>query len=132
MHAYTMEDLLNQLTQKFGIDPEQAKTILANVSKTLLQKANPEKATELLSKLPSELTNMFSDKEKEQFTKTQENIDNNEIVRNMDKETGIRDESKTQKATEEAIKLLQEKTGISDLMDNIMGRFKKIDLNPFD
>ena len=127
-----MEDLLNQLTQKFGIDAEQAKTILANVSKTLLQKANPERATELLSKLPSELTSMFSDKEKEQFTKTQENIDNNEIVRNMDSETGIRDESKTQKATEEAIKLLQEKTGISDLMDNIMGKFKKIDLNPFD
>jgi hypothetical protein len=50
----------------------------------------------------------------------------------MDRETGIRDESKTQKVTEEAIKLLQEKTGISDLMDNIMGKFKKIDLNPFD
>ncbi len=60
-----------------------------------MQKANPEKATELLSKLPTELTNMFSDSEKEQFTKTQENIDNNEIVRNMDRETGIKDESKT-------------------------------------
>ena len=127
-----MEELFNQLAQRVGIDPEQAKTILANVSRSLLQKADPNKASELLSKLPSGLTSMFSDDEKEQFTKTQESIDNQEIVKNIDREAGINDKTKSLQAAEEAIRLLQEKTGVEGLMDNIMGRFKKIDLNPFD
>jgi uncharacterized protein (DUF2267 family) len=127
-----MEELADQLSQKVQIGLDQARTVLNQVSKTILRKANPNKASELLSKLPSSITNLFSLEEKKQFTATQEDISNEELVRNIDRETGINNKAKSQKATEEAVRLLQEKTDEPGLLDNIMGKFKNVDLNPFD
>ena len=127
-----MEELADQLSQKVQIGLDQARTVLNQVSKTILRKANPNKASELLSKLPSSITNLFSLEEKKQFTTTQEDISNEEVVRNIDLETGINNKAKSQKATEEAVRLLQDKTDEPGLLDNIMGKFKNVDLNPFD
>ncbi len=127
-----MEELADQLSQKVQIGLDQARTVLDQVSKTILRKANPNKASELLSKLPSSITNLFSLEEKKQFTATQEDISNEELVRNIDRETGINNKAKSQKATEEAVRLLQEKTHEPGLLDNMMGKFKNVDLNPFD
>ena len=127
-----MEELADQLSQKVQIGLDQSRTVLNQVSKTILRKANPNKASELLSKLPSSITNLFSLEEKKQFTTTQEDISNEEVVRNIDRETGINNKAKSQKATEEAVRLLQEKTDEPGLLDNIMGKCKKVDLNPFD
>ncbi|MBD0359283.1 MAG: hypothetical protein ICV56_01040, partial [Nitrososphaeraceae archaeon] len=79
-----MEELADQLSQKVQIGLDQARTVLDQVSKTILRKANPNKASELLSKLPSSITNLFSLEEKKQFTATQEDISNEELVRNLD------------------------------------------------
>ena len=127
-----MEELADQLSQKVQIGLDQSRIVLNQVSKTILRKANPNKASELLSKLPSSITNLFSLEEKKQFTTTQEDISNEEVVRNIDRETGINNKAKSQKATEEAVRLLQEKTDEPGLLDNIMGKFKNVDLNPFD
>jgi uncharacterized protein (DUF2267 family) len=127
-----MDELADQLSQKVQIGLDQARTVLNQVSKTILRKANPNKASELLSKLPSSITNLFSLEEKKQFTATQEDISNEELVRNIDREAGINNKAKSQKATEEAVRLLQEKTHEPGLLDNIMGKFKNVDLNPFD
>jgi hypothetical protein len=40
----------------------------------------------------------------------QENINNEEVVENIDREARINNKAKSQNATEEAVKLLQEKT----------------------
>ncbi len=127
-----MEELFNQLAQRVGISPEQARTVMATVSKTLLQKAEPGKAQGLLSKLPSGITDIFSDNEKQQFTTTQQNINNEEVMQQIDRDAGINDRKISQQAVEEGIKLLREKTGEEGLLDNVMGRFKNVDLNPFD
>jgi uncharacterized protein (DUF2267 family) len=127
-----MEDLADELSQRVQIGIDQARTVISQVSKTLLKKADPNKASELLSKLPSNITNIFSSDEKKQFTATNENISNEEVVENIDREAGINNKVKSQKATEEAVKLLQEKTDEPGLLDNIMGKFKKVDINPFD
>lgn len=127
-----MEDLSDELSQRVQIGIDQARTVISQVSKTLLKKADPNKASELLSKLPSNITNIFSSDEKKQFTATNENISNEEVVENIDREAGINNKVKSQKATEEAVKLLQEKTDEPGLLDNIMGKFKKVDINPFD
>lgn len=126
------QDLVNQLAQRVGITPEQANTAITLVSKTLLQKAEPNKASSLLSKLPSSITNIFSDNEKQQFTTSKQTVSNEEVVHKLGTDAGIKDPKKAQQTTEEAVKLLQEKTGENDLMDNVMGKFKNIDLNPFD
>jgi uncharacterized protein (DUF2267 family) len=126
------QELVSQLAQRIGIAPEQASKAITIVSKTLLQKADPNKASSLLSKLPPGITNMFSDSEKQEFTTTKKDISNEEVVQRVSTETGINDQKKAQQATEESVKLLQEKTGEEGLLDNVMGRFKKMDLNPFD
>jgi uncharacterized protein (DUF2267 family) len=126
------QDLANELSQRVGISRDQASIIIRVVSKTLLQKAEPNKASSLMSKLPSGITSLFSDNEKQGFTTQQQNISNEEVVRQVRAEAGINDDRKAQQATEESVKLLQEKTGEEGLLDNVMGRFKKMDLNPFD
>lgn len=127
-----MEDLANELSQRVQIGLDQARTVINQVSNTILRKADPNKASELLSKLPSSITTVFSLDEKKKFTTTQENLNNEEVVENIDREARINNKAKSQKATEEAVKLLQEKTHEPDMLDNIMGKFKKVDLNPFD
>ena len=127
-----MEDLANELSQRVQIGLDQARTVINQVSSTILRKADPNKASELLSKLPSSITTVFSLDEKKKFTTTQENINNEEVVENIDCEARINNKAKSQKATEEAVKLIQEKTHEPGVLDNIMGKFKKVDLNPFD
>ena len=127
-----MEDLANELSQRVQIGLDQARTIVNQVSSTILRKADPNKASELLTKLPSSITTVFSLDEKKKFTTTQENINNEEVVENIDREARINNKAKSQKAPEEAVKLIQEKTHEPGVLDNIMGKFKKVDLNPFD
>jgi uncharacterized protein (DUF2267 family) len=127
-----LQDLANELSQRVGISQDQASNIIRVVSKSLLQKAEPNKASSLMSKLPSGITSLFSNNEKQGFTTQQQNISNEEVVRQVRTEAGINDDRKAQQATEESVKLLQEKTGEEGLLDNVMGRFKKMDLNPFD
>jgi uncharacterized protein (DUF2267 family) len=126
------EDLTNELSQRVGVSQEQASIVIKVVSKSLLQKAEPNKASSLMSKLPSGITSLFSDNEKQGFTSQQQNISNEEVVRQVLTEAGINDDRKAQQASEESVKLLQEKTGEKGLLDNVMGRFKKMDLNPLD
>jgi hypothetical protein len=52
-------------------------------------------------------------------------------VQRVKNEAGINDDRKAQQTTQEGVKLLQEKTGEQGLLDNVMGRFKGMDLNPF-
>ena len=113
-----MEDLANELSQRVQIGLDQARTVINQVSNTILRKADPNKASELLSKPPSSITTVFSLDEKKKFTTTQENINNEEVVENIDREARINNKAKSQKATEEAVKLLQEKTHEPGMLDN--------------
>ena len=128
----SQNELAKQLAQRVGITQEQANTAITIVTKTLLQKAEPNKASSLLSKLPGGITRMFSDHEKQQFTSTQQNVSKEEIIQRVRSEAGIPDENKAKQTTEEGLKLLQEKTGEQGLLDNVIGKFKRVDLNPFD
>lgn len=121
-----MEELVNQLAQRVGINPDQARTVMAVVSKTLLQKAEPGKAQGLMSKLPDSITGVFSDSEKQEFTTTRKDVSNEEVIQRIDREAGINDKNKSQRAVEESVKLLQDKTGESDLLGSVMGGFKKM------
>jgi uncharacterized protein (DUF2267 family) len=120
------QDLAKELSQRVGISQEQAGNVIRIVSKSLLQKAEPNKASSLISKLPSGITSLFSDNEKQGFTTQQQNISNEEVIKQVRTVAGINDDRKAQKATEESVKLLQEKNGEEGLLDNVMGGFKKM------
>ena len=74
---------------------------------------------------------MFSDNEKEQFRTQKQDISNEQVVQQIKREAGINDDRKAQQVTTEGVKILQEKTGEEGLLDNVMGKFGKMDLNPF-
>lgn len=126
-----INELASTLAQRVGITPEQANTAINIVSRTLLQKADGNMASNLLSKLPSSITGMFSDGEKEQFRQQKQDISNEQVVQRIKSEAGITDDLKAQQVTTEGVKILQEKTGEQGLLDNVMGKFGKMDLNPF-
>lgn len=126
-----VNELASTLAQRAGITPEQANTAINIVSKTLLQKADGNKASSLLSKLPSSISNMFSDSEKEQFRSQKQDISNEEVVQRVKREAGINDDKKAEQVTTEGVKILQEKTGEQGLLENVMGKIGKVDLNPF-
>src|SRR5687767_11602953 len=112
-----LEGLANNLSQRVQIGLDQAKTVLNQVSKTILRKADPDKASKLLSKLPSGITNLFSSEEKNKFTTTKDEISSEEVIENIDRESGIHNKAKSQKATQEAVKMLEEKTDEPGLID---------------
>ena len=126
-----INELASTLAQRVGITPEQANTAINIVSRTLLQKADGNMASNLLSKLPSSITGMFSDGEKEQFRQQKQDISNEQVVQRIKSEAGITDDLKAQQVTTEGVKILQEKIGEQGLLDNVMGKFGKMDLNPF-
>ena len=74
----------------------------------------------------------LSDDDKQQFRHSQQNVSIEEVVQRVKNETGINDDKKAQQTAQEGVKLLQEKTCEERLLENMMERFKGINLNPFD
>ena len=105
------DELANRLTPRVRLTQEQANIAITIVTKTLVQKAESNKTSNLLSKLPGGIARMFSDHEKQQFTSTPQNVSNEEVIQRVRSEAGIPDENKARQTTEEELKLLQEKTG---------------------
>ncbi len=128
-----MDEIANLIAQKVGISPSIVNTILPIVTKMLLQKSSPNQASGLLSMLPADITNIFSEKEKQEFTTTQQNHSAEDIINRVDKEAGINDRTKSQKTVQEIMNMFQNTTGQKDLLGGFFGQgTKKFDLNPFD
>ncbi len=126
-----IEEIAGMLASKIGISPEQAKSIVPIVMKTILQKADPRKASGMLSALPTGLTNIFSGDEKKDFTTNQTAVSDDEIVDQIDAKAGINDKAKSQKAYTETMGILEGKLGKDMLLGNLTDKLKKVDLNPF-
>src|ERR687897_805835 len=80
------------------------------VSKFLLRNAEPRRASGFMSMLPSSITNMFSNDERQRFTTTQENVSEDEVIDQISRECCNGDKEKGKIAYQEAIKVLREKT----------------------
>ena len=111
-----LDEIANIVAQKAGISPSIVNTIFPIVTKMLLQKSSPDQAAGLLSMLPADITNIFSNKEKQEFTTTQQNHSTDDIINRIDKEAGINDKAKSQKTVQEIISMFQNTTGQKDLV----------------
>ena len=128
-----MNEIVNMVAQKAGISPSIVNAILPIVTKLLLQKSSPNQASGLLSMLPADITNIFSDKEKQEFTTTQQDHTTDEIIDKVDKEAGINDKIKSKNVVQEIMNMFQNTTDQKDLLGGFLGQAtKKMDLNPFD
>lgn len=104
-----MEDIIEDFAEKLGIEPNAAKQGISITCRYFLQVSEPSKALGLFSMLPSSLTSMFSPDEKNEITKTQENISPDEVIEKISNECFNGDKQKGKKVYEEAINLIKSK-----------------------
>ena len=102
-----MEDIIENFAEKLGIAPNVAKQCISITSRYFLQNLEPVVATGLLSMLPSSLTNMFSNDEKQEFKTSQQNISYDEIIKKISNECFNGDLQKAKKVYEEAINVIK-------------------------
>ncbi|MDH3618768.1 MAG: hypothetical protein OES14_03100 [Nitrosopumilus sp.] len=128
-----MDMIVNMVAQKVGIPPEMAKMAIPLVSKFLLQKSSPDQASGLLSALPTDVTGMFSDDEKKDFTTTQHDMTEDDLINQLDSKCGINDKGKSKQVVSEIMSSLQQNSSDKkgDLFGGVMGNLGKGDFNPF-
>ena len=105
-----LDDIFDMFSQKSGLSSNIARMALPLVSKFLLGNAEPQRASGLMSMLPSSITNIFSNDERQRFTSTQENVSEDEVIDEISRECCNGDREKGRIAYQEAIKVLREKT----------------------
>jgi len=102
-----VEDIIENFAEKLEVEPNVAKQGIFITSKFFLQNSEPVVATGLLSMLPSSLTNMFSNDEKQEFKTSQKNITYDEIIKKISNDCFNGDIQKSKKVYEEAINVIK-------------------------
>jgi hypothetical protein len=105
-----LDDIFGLFSQRSGLSSNAARIGLFLVSKFLLGNAEPQRASGLMSLLPSGITNMFSNDERQRFTSTKENVSEDEVIDKISHECCNGDREKGRIAYQEALKVLREKT----------------------
>ncbi len=105
-----LDDIFDMFSQRSGFSSNIARMALPMVSKFLLRNAAPQRASGFMSMLPSSITNMFSNDERQRFTSTQENVSEDEVIDQISRECCDGDREKGKVAYQEALKVLREKS----------------------
>lgn len=85
-----MQNMIGMLASSFGIPPQV--TSVSGLTQMFLQKSSPKAASGLLSALPKEVTDKFSDDDKQNFTtKETNNITRYDLLIQLSGVTGIKD-----------------------------------------
>ncbi len=105
-----MNDIFGMFSQRSGLSSNIARMALPLVSKFLLRNAEPQRASGFMSMLPSSITNMFSNDERQRFTSTKENVSEDEVIDQISHECCNGDREKGRIAYQEALKVLRDKT----------------------
>jgi hypothetical protein len=104
-----MDDVFGLFSKRSGLSSSAASMGLSLVSKYLLRDAEPQRASGFMSMLPSSITNMFSNDEKQRFTSSQENISEDEVIDQISKDCCNADREKGKQVYQEAVKVIREK-----------------------
>ena len=68
--------------------------------------------------LPSSITNMFSNDEKQRFTSTQENVSEDEVIEQISRDCCNGDREKGKRVYQEAVNVIREKTRRKQQQEN--------------
>src|SRR3546814_15071371 len=71
-----------------------------------------------MSMLPSSITNMFSNDEKQRFTTTQENVSEDEVIEQISRDCCNGDREKGKRVYQEAVNVIREKTRRKQQQEN--------------
>ena len=105
-----LDDIFDMFSQRSGLSSNIARMALPLVTSFLLRSITPQRASGLMSMLPSNITNMFSNDEKQRFMTTQENVSEDEVVDQISRECCNGDREKGEKVYQQAVKILRENT----------------------
>jgi hypothetical protein len=105
-----LDDILGLFSQRSGLSSSVASMGLSLVSKFLLRNAEPQRASGFMSMLPSSITNMFSNDEKQRFTTTQENVSEDEVIDQISRDCCNGDREKGKRVYQDAVNVIREKT----------------------
>ena len=105
-----LNDIFDMFSQRSGLSSNIARMALPLVTTFLLRSITPQRASGLMSMLPSNITNMFSNDEKQRFITTQENVSEDEVIDQISRECCNGDREKGEKVYQQAVKILRENT----------------------
>ena len=105
-----LDDIFDMFSQRSGLSSNIARMALPLVTSLLLRNVTPQKTSGFMSMLPSSITNMFSNDEKQRFTTTQENVAEDEVIDQIARECCNGDREKGEKVYQQAVKILRENT----------------------
>ena len=105
-----LNDIFDMFSQRSGLSSNIARMALPLVTSFLLRSITPQRASGLMSMLPSNITNMFSNDEKQRFMTTQENVSEDEVIDQISRECCNGDREKGEKVYQQAVKILRENT----------------------
>lgn len=71
--------------------PQMASAAMNGATRMFLQKSSPKTASGLLNTLPKDVTDQFSDDDKQKFTTTQTNLNRYDFIKQLSESTGIKD-----------------------------------------
>ena len=105
-----LDDRFDIFSQKSGLSSNIARMALPLVTSFLLRNVTPKRASGFISVLPSSITNMFSNYEKQKFVTTQENVSEDEVIDQISRECCNGDREKGEKVYRQALNILRQNT----------------------
>ena len=103
-----IDDIFDILSRRSGVSSSITRIALPLVSRYMLRKIEPKLASRFMSILPFNITNLFSNDEKKQYTTTQEDVSEKEIIERISAECCDGDQEKGKRVYQEAVKILKE------------------------
>jgi hypothetical protein len=109
-----MQNIIGSIAQSFGIPPQIANAAVSGLTSMFLQKSTPKAAEGLLSALPNDITNQFSDQDKQKFSTTQQpGLNRYDVVKELSQITGIKDMDKLDELTDTLLDTIKKNTNIN-------------------
>lgn len=111
-----MNNIIQKLSDKSEISYQQAKTIVEKVSRAALKNTSDNNRQKILSKLPNEITNRLS--ESEWFGQIVQNTSYKQVCDEVNNDSNLKEISNPKIVVFQAVKLLEEDTGLKNLLTN--------------
>jgi hypothetical protein len=109
-----MQNIIGSLASSFGIPPQIATAAVGGLTSMFLQKSSPKAASGLLNSLPKDVTDQFSDDDKQKFTTKQVgNINRYDLLKKLSGVTGIKDIDKLDDFADSVVDSIKKNTTIN-------------------
>ena len=108
-----MQSIVGSIAQSFGIPPQIAAAAVSGLTSLFLQKSTPKAASSLLSALPKDVTDQFSESDKQKFSSGQENLNRYDVLKQLSGVTGIKDIDKLDALTDNLLESIEKNTNVN-------------------